>query len=109
MKYRKTNRRKYRSKRKTLRKTYRGGRAVSKYQSLHNPCQIYINKLEKIKNKLDEQTEDTISDFYGEVRAFYDELIASGVLNTSCGYILSQIELFENGALKEKMDELLAN
>lgn len=100
MKHRKTHRRRrHHSKRRTSRRLTRrnrGGSAVSK-------CRQYENTLSKYKDQLVQQTERTIEDFVGKVRALYDEASRADCSSD----LLREIEEFENGPVLSKANSLL--
>jgi hypothetical protein len=78
-------------------------------KNIHNtPCQNYLDRFRNLRADLNHQTADTIEDYTGEVRSFYDEVRAATTMNPQCNYLLGQIDTFENGELKDKMDELLS-
>ncbi len=120
MVHRKTHKRRHHSKRKSSRRTHtrrthrrrthrRGGRAVPLKNRNESSCQNLLDRFHNIEADLNNQTAETIEDFYGEVRSFYDEVEDAARLNQSCHYLLGLIDAFENGPLKDKMDELLGN
>jgi hypothetical protein len=111
MAHRKTHRRRHHSKRKTSQRTHRrrthrrGGRAVPRrYNRAPNPCQHYIDRFINIQTDLNNQTAETIEDFVGEVRSFYNEV----ELRPECQFLLDQIVAFENEELSQRMDNLLS-
>jgi hypothetical protein len=67
-------------------------------------CAEFQNQLDMFRNQLDQQNEESITDLYGAVRALYDEAVRAHCPQS----VLNEIEAFENGALHQKMEELLA-
>jgi hypothetical protein len=58
-----------------------------------------------MKNQLNQQTVNTIEDFYGSVRSLYLSATHSGCSQN----IINNIKEFENGQLSQKIEQLLGS
>lgn len=112
---RKTHRRKTHTKRKTARRVHRrktirhrkGGR-INMSKNIHNEdkCQQYLRELNELHNNLNTFTSDTVEEeLYGKVRALYDDAKRAGCDQN----VLDEIEAFENGPVRQRMNALLSN
>jgi hypothetical protein len=111
---RKTHRRKHHSKRKTSRtvhrrRTYkRGGVASSECD------QEIINKFNELKSRINNQTVNTIEDYYGEFSSLYKDAKRIGASNQCLDelikfeYTIKPNGSMEKGPLTLKMNALLS-
>ena len=97
--------RKYKSLRKTLRKTLRNKRKTLRRKGgVLNECVQFSNHLNNLRGTLNQQNEQTITDFLEKVRTLYNT-----AQRAQCNQmLLDEIEAFELNEVVPVMNQLLA-
>jgi hypothetical protein len=84
--------------RQTRRIRRRGG---NNNMNINDHCQMYRDKLNEFRNRLQDITLNTYEDLSNDVKNMYDEAVRVGCKNEA-----DALELFENEELNPKLDEL---